>query len=182
MDEFKRALGDCALTTMHAQGPYFTWRGIRHEVEVKVRLDRFVTSNSWRDLFPKSRVIYLSPNESDHPPILLEVRNVRKRRRKRRKRFRFEEFWLREENWRRVVELGWDSATGDISYAKIANKITNKRDALLSWSHARFGSLKRDIEDIRKQLGQFFARAPSAPLCQSWLTLESKLHELLQKE
>ncbi|KAL6195625.1 hypothetical protein ACLB2K_031243 [Fragaria x ananassa] len=41
MESFQQTITDCSLRSMHASGPCFTWRRVRHGVEVKEKLDRF---------------------------------------------------------------------------------------------------------------------------------------------
>ncbi|KAL6205410.1 hypothetical protein ACLB2K_022670 [Fragaria x ananassa] len=74
MDGFREVLNVCNLKDLYYTGPSFTWRGNRHGVEVKERLDRFLGNGAWLQLFPTSKVTHLLPNESDHLPILIQIR------------------------------------------------------------------------------------------------------------
>lgn len=102
MDAFREALDYCSILNISSVGPRFTWRGNRGGDEVLVRLDRFLASNEWLELFPMSRALNLKPSKSDHLPILIEVREKRPRKKKKNKRFRFEELWLRDEDCKRL--------------------------------------------------------------------------------
>ncbi|XP_004296207.1 PREDICTED: uncharacterized protein LOC101297422 [Fragaria vesca subsp. vesca] len=124
----------------------------------------------------------MQPNESDHLPIILEVRKRKKRRRPKRRRFRLEEFWLREEDCRQVVESGWGSGTGRCPYSKLRNKIQNTRDLLLSWSKERFGSLRETIARTRERLGELYEEGQPSFSDEVRGELEKQLRELLQKE
>lgn len=107
-------------------------------MEVKVRLDRFVASSSWNNRFPASRVLHLNPSMSDHLPILLQVREHRPKKRRRKKRFRFEEFWLHDEDCKKMVELGWEGANGGTALTRVCNKLDSTRRVLLEWSTSKF--------------------------------------------
>ncbi|XP_024156552.1 uncharacterized protein LOC112164555 [Rosa chinensis] len=131
MDGFREMVDFCSLFDFKAVGPMFTWSGIRWGELVKVRLDRFLVSSEWLDCFPCSRAINLKSNQSDHLPILIEIRSSRSQKRRRKQRFHFEECWLYEEECRKMVELGWSSGTGTNPFSTICNKIANTRDVLL---------------------------------------------------
>ncbi|XP_024163940.1 uncharacterized protein LOC112170898 [Rosa chinensis] len=158
MDGFHDALQSCDLVDMHYVGPKFTWLGIQNGEEFKLRLDRFVSTRSWTRLFPLSRVTNLPPTTSDHLPILLEIR----KRHTRRKRRIFEDFWLRDKECKQVVEAGWFSGTGTCPLSTVSNRINNTRELLLSWSHTKFGSLKKEIEMTRSKLVVFYDSSFSA--------------------
>lgn len=69
-------------------GSCFTWRGKRGGEEIRIRLDQFLASKSWSDLFPVSRVVHQFPNKSNHLPIVLEVHVCRpKMKMKKKKKF-----------------------------------------------------------------------------------------------
>ncbi|KAL6182497.1 hypothetical protein ACLB2K_043916 [Fragaria x ananassa] len=106
MDGFREVLNVCNLKDLYYTGPCFTWRGNRHGAEVKERLDRFLGSSTWLQLFPTSKVTHLPPNESDHLPILIQIQRCgRRKKRKKRRKFRFEEFWLREKDVKEIIEV-----------------------------------------------------------------------------
>lgn len=163
MDGFKHALAFSSLYDVPSVGPKFT-------------------NTSWKALFPASRAVNLLPNKSDHLPILMEVREFSPKRKKKKRRFRFEDFWLQDEDCLQVIETGWDSSTGRDPFSRICNKISNTREALLAWSKSRFNSLKEEITKTRAQLAFFFDNYFSAPPLDNRMCLESKLNSLLQQE
>lgn len=57
--------------------------------------------------------------------------------------------------------------------SKVCNKIDITREALISWSRDRFGSLQKRIEDIRARLAVFFDSSFSAKPLPCRLELES---------
>ncbi|KAL6228112.1 hypothetical protein ACLB2K_002066 [Fragaria x ananassa] len=182
IENFVDVLEECSLTNLHSYGPTFTWKGVRHGFEVKERLDRFVTNPSWRHRFPKSRVIHLNPNESDHLLILLEIRKSGRKKKKKKRRWRFEEYWLRESECQTVVEAGWESITDTDPFLRVSKKIMNTRESLILWSKEKFGSLKKDIKAVRSKLAWFYDHSPSSPPNPARAHLEAQLQELLQKE
>jgi hypothetical protein len=63
---------------------------------IKVRLDRAVASNSWKDWFKDAYVSHLVSSRSDHLPILLELSREEDHG-KLRHVARYEIMWEREE-------------------------------------------------------------------------------------
>lgn len=107
---------------------------------------------------------------------------VQPKKKEEKKRFRYEECWLLEEDYKRIIETGWEEATGGVPVSMIRNKITNTRFALMEWSTSRFGNLKEEIEKTRAQLAFFFDNSYSAPPNDDRLALEDKLNSLLHQE
>ncbi|CAN1222767.1 hypothetical protein LINGRAPRIM_LOCUS665 [Linum grandiflorum] len=70
IDNFQRFVNRLALSDLHPSGPLFTWTN-RQTFEVKSRLDRFLLSPSWINMFPHTAIQHLSDNGSDHRAILL---------------------------------------------------------------------------------------------------------------
>ncbi|KAL6185364.1 hypothetical protein ACLB2K_041498 [Fragaria x ananassa] len=184
MDGFREALNVCDLKDLYFTGPCFTWRGNRHGEEIKERLDRFVVNRTWLQMFPASKVTHLLPSESDHLPILIQIRRSsgRRKKRKRKKKFRFEEFWLREKDVKDVVEAGWLSGTGSNPFSSVYNKISNTREMLLSWSRTRFGNIQEMIKAVREKLAESYDTTFSSPCSMQRMGLENELQDLLHKE
>lgn len=121
MDDFKEVVEYCRVKSLHSHGPKFTWRGVRSGEEVAVRLDRVLASSDWTDIFHTSHALNLMPSKSDHLPILIKVREFRPKKKRKKKRFRFEEGWLLGEDCQKMVELGWNVASGGDPFSRICN-------------------------------------------------------------
>ena len=95
---FHAALTDCSLNELFLHGYGFTRersRGSPHWVQEK--LDRCFAIADWLEVFPSHKLSNLFAATSDHSPILLQFSppsrwNVSHR-------FRFENLWLREEEF-----------------------------------------------------------------------------------
>ncbi|XP_061993372.1 uncharacterized protein LOC133711233 [Rosa rugosa] len=113
MAQFRQVMADCGLTDMSFFGSRFTWLN----KFTKERLDRSFQSLQCRMQYPCSRVITLPPSESDHCPILIEVRAERRRRKTVCKRFRFEEIWHGEERCTAIIQKHWSQPiTGNLLF------------------------------------------------------------------
>lgn len=182
MQSFRDLVSDCLLSNIPPHGPKYTWRGIRNHDEIRVRLDRFLASSSWMDLFSTSKAVNLNPCKSDHLPILIEVRTPLPKKKRRRRRFRFEECWIHEEECKKLIEEGWGQTTGLDPFYTIYNKISNTRTSLIKWSKGRFCKLRDEISRVSSQLANFYETANSSSPAEDRLTLETKLNELLHLE
>ena len=67
-----------------------------------------VGTEEWMNLFPKERVRHVAMSISDHCLLMLTLK--RKQTQKRgRKHFFFEALWTRNERFREIVEVAWES-------------------------------------------------------------------------
>ncbi|XP_073359504.1 uncharacterized protein [Aegilops tauschii subsp. strangulata] len=72
MLDFRDVLEVCGLGELGFAGLPYTFDNRRGgRANVKVRLDRAVANNMWRDVFAHARVEHLVAPSSDHLPILL---------------------------------------------------------------------------------------------------------------
>ncbi|XP_058762257.1 uncharacterized protein LOC131635640 [Vicia villosa] len=72
---------------------------------VEERLDRALTTSTWLELFPESKLVNLIASHSGHSPIILYCDPVQRNSKKH--TFRFENYWLNEEGITEVVKNGW---------------------------------------------------------------------------
>jgi hypothetical protein len=85
-----------------ARGQY-TWTN-NHIDPTLEKLDRFLMSNSWEDLFPLVTVHKLVREVSDHNPLILDTLDIKVKNRD----FRFEKRWLKEDSFLDRVRRCWD--------------------------------------------------------------------------
>lgn len=103
MINFWEAVFDNDLSDLSHEGPLYTWSnkqdGIKH---IQERLDRYLACDNLRKISPNASVNHLGFNGSDHRPILLNLQD-RPKNGIYHSGFRFEPFWLRNEQCREVV-------------------------------------------------------------------------------
>lgn len=89
-------------------GALFTWSN-HQSPPIMSRLDRFLLSNEWMDLYPDVLQIALHKTASDHCPIMLNSDCERWGPAP----FRFELMWLEEKNSSRSVLDWWNEMVGE---------------------------------------------------------------------
>lgn len=117
---FGDTLDYCSLFDLGMFGYPFTWeRGRGNACWVEERLDRAITSSSWRLLFRDARLENVNTINSDHSAIFLDL-TTRSRRSKERL-FRFENAWLKEEECLNIVKNSC-SDTKDLAFIEQLSK------------------------------------------------------------
>ena len=77
MQKFREVLDECGLLDLSFVGNKFTWfKTYLDGGLVWERLDRVVSSASWFDLFPVTKVITLVGVSSDHSPFLVLLEGI----------------------------------------------------------------------------------------------------------
>jgi hypothetical protein len=128
-DIFNSIINTCALREIHMTGGQYTWSN-NHAVPTLEKLDRFLMSSSWEDLFPLVTVHKLVSEVSDHNPLILDTLDIREKSRE----FRFEKRWLSEENFIDRVRRCWSQQVfASNSLERLQKKLKNVKMALKGW-------------------------------------------------
>ncbi|XP_050211401.1 uncharacterized protein LOC126661591 [Mercurialis annua] len=98
------------------------------ERRVEERLDRFLCTKEWVNLFPNARVSNLELTSSDHLPVLLSL--SRREEGGSNRRFRFNNVWLSKKACQKVVSDCWNG----MSNFDISKKLRESSVVLESWS------------------------------------------------
>lgn len=98
--DFKDALQDCDVCDLGCQGYPFTWSNKRYgdgDVLIEERIDWFLCTRDWNDIFTGAVVSNIQAFESDHLPIVIDIfkrkMNLREKRAKWGKQFHYENYW-----------------------------------------------------------------------------------------
>ncbi|RVW15380.1 hypothetical protein CK203_082622 [Vitis vinifera] len=111
MKDFDDFIRECELIDSPLWSTPFTWSNMQESLVCK-RLDRFLYSNEWEQLFPQSLQEVLPRWTSDHWPIVLETNPFKWGPTP----FRFENLWLQHPSfkesfrswWRDFQGIGWE--------------------------------------------------------------------------
>ncbi|RVX12865.1 LINE-1 retrotransposable element ORF2 protein [Vitis vinifera] len=144
MKDFDDFIRDCELIDLPLRSASFTWSNMQENPVCK-RLDCFLYSNEWEQVFPQSLQGVLPRWTSDHWPIVLETNPFKWGPMP----FRFENMWLQHPNfkesfgrwWREFQGNGWEGH-------KFMRKLQFVKDKLKEWNKASFGELKSIKEEI----------------------------------
>lgn len=81
MTGFRDVLQEFNLHDLRYEGQWYTWeRGRSAGNLVRKRLDRYCGNETWVSLFPEATVEHLVRYKSDHTPILMRDKKVKKER------------------------------------------------------------------------------------------------------
>ena len=115
----------------------FTWSNMQEHPVCK-RLDRFLYSNEWEQLFPQSLQDVLPRWTSDHWPIVLESNPFKWGPTP----FRFENMWLHHPSFKESFGSWWREFQGDgWEGHKFMRKLQFLRAKLKEWNKTSFGDL-----------------------------------------
>lgn len=150
MRAFLDSLEACELQDLHCLGDTYTWVNRRStENLIFERLDHFVGTLNWRLLYQISNVSSLEIFHSDHRPICLQLKpsyQIKRATNLSADIFRFEKFWLTEEECGEVVELGWGANYLNIP---LTQRIFSCKEGLKSWARKIFQSLPKKLKESR---------------------------------
>ena len=139
---------------MHGYG--FTWewsRGSSHWVQEK--MDRCFATADWLEVFPSLKLSNLFAATSDHYPILLQFSSPSRGNVSH--RFRFENLWLREEEFVSSFEMWWGSSA-DISLvpwlSHCAGFMANWGRNVLQKFHNKLINCKVQVEQLRSSTNE----------------------------
>ena len=156
MAAFQDAVNDCGFTDLGFHGLPFTWDNRQEgDRNVKVRLDRALGDSRFMAELGDSEVFHLPLAESDHAGLLVEVRQREtsdRWSRKRPKPFRYENMWKSHGEYTDFVNSSWDPGPGPADLSAAARALTSLQASLKSWDHEVFGSVKKQIKQLRKEL------------------------------
>ncbi|KAL5554917.1 hypothetical protein UlMin_037153 [Ulmus minor] len=155
MINFSHALANCNLHDLGYKGPQFTWNnksvGTKNTQE---RLDRMVAQAEWKYMFPNYQVYHLDFLYSDHQPLHLTLNH--KPTRNRLRGFRFESFWLKEEDFRETLLSSWPSTHLQDPLAGLSSCLLSCSSTLIhkSWNTKKFGNTQNAIKQQQSVIKQ----------------------------
>jgi len=105
INNFCALVKQCGLIDLGYSGPAYTWTNKRFTTKPTFeRLDRCLGNADWCQAYPHTVVYHLPMLYSDHAPILAVMNPSCP---KPKKRFRFENWWLTEEDFHETAAQAW---------------------------------------------------------------------------
>jgi exonuclease III len=146
-NNFLDNINDCKLIDLGAVGSKFTWRGplvIGHE-RIFERLDRAMSNDEWRLMFPEAIVKVLPRIEfSDHHPIIIMLQGIPPLMQ--RSKFRFEKAWMYHPNYDEFIKQQWNTSS------TLPEKVVNMADEFVKWKRDVFGSINKRKADLMARI------------------------------
>ncbi|KAH7863586.1 hypothetical protein Vadar_019513 [Vaccinium darrowii] len=182
LSAFHELITDCGLVDLEAKGPRYTWRNNRSgENFIMERIDMAFTNASWRELYDQAMVFVEATIGSDHNPLVLDTNAPLN---KVGKPFRFESFWVTEDECKGVIDQAWTKNQEGAFMFALCKKLRVCKESLKEWNKRTFGNLRLKIAaskdqliEIQKQLEQGF----NFDLVEAEKRLKRVLEDLWQK-
>jgi hypothetical protein len=139
-DMFNSIINTYALREIHLSGGQYTWSNNQLDPTLE-KLDRFLMSSDWEDLFPLTTVHKLSRDISDHNPLILDTLENKP---KKKYPFRFEKNWTKEEDFLdRVGRIWQQNVRARNSLDRVQKKLKAVKNGLKGWGHNLRGKDKK---------------------------------------
>ncbi|KAL9663602.1 hypothetical protein QQ045_018992 [Rhodiola kirilowii] len=178
MNLFRRVVSDCALVDFGYLGYKFTYTNKRKGAsECKSRLDRVLVTRSWLRSFPEATNNHLYTYSSDHMALLLDLSS---RKRRSSSVFRFENMWLRDCSFKKVVEKTW--LEGSHRNLRYEEKLGFLQQKLTSWNRHHFGNVHWKVKNLKDELAVISQEERSDSTQEKEELLRAKLDDWLQRE
>lgn len=147
--EFRGTISDCHLMDFGCIDENFTWeRGQTPTTRIRERLDRFLGSQSWYNLFPKVEIQTLPRIASDHAPIILNSNGFLVSKYKGSLPFRMEPNWIQNKHSSEVFQKLWTQSS-EISFLQ---KLANSVHGLSSWGKAQNSNFSSRIKELESKI------------------------------
>ncbi|WMV36518.1 hypothetical protein MTR67_036414 [Solanum verrucosum] len=151
MSDFSSCINELELVDPPLFGGPYTWRGGENQKNAS-RIDRFLYSFPWDEMFTQIRQSTLPSLGSDHNPIVLICGDEVFKK----SYFKFEKWWLNVEGFRDKVKEWWGSfnVTGSPDFI-LASKLSFLKKKLKEWSKENRGNWRVRKEHLLEQIGRW---------------------------
>jgi hypothetical protein len=149
---FRDTLEVCGLVDLGFSGLPYTFDNKRKgRRNVRVRLDRAVADNSWRNIFAEARVVHLVSPCSDHSPVILHCVKEEECGHKPCSK-QYEVMWEREHSLPEHISNAWANAGPKANLGQVHTGLRKVMQHLSVWSKQKFGKVKTELEKSRTRL------------------------------
>jgi hypothetical protein len=148
---FRDTVDVCQLMDLGYNGTPWTFeKKVAGGSYCRVRLDRALATASWCERYPLAALQHLTAAESDHSAILLRFEPTLEPPLQA-KLFRYEAMWETHQDFKPVMDREWrlDTCT---SMHGLERKLKGLSQSLSEWGRDTFGSVRRELRDLRRQL------------------------------
>ncbi|XP_015954143.1 uncharacterized protein LOC127747488 [Arachis duranensis] len=161
------------------EGCRFTWSNRQYGGNlVREWLNRCLATPNWCEAYPRSAVVHLNDQGSNHRPILLITEEEQKTIKR---RFRFQEKWCKEEEVGRIVRERWKEAVQGSLMFQLFSKLKRCRHHLVEWQRSKGGNSLQQINYLKQRIDEEKGKGNQADKHQI-IVLEEELAETYLKE
>ncbi|KAK9698529.1 hypothetical protein RND81_08G110800 [Saponaria officinalis] len=178
MMEFRDAVDTCGFRNIPYCGYGYTYdNGQPDECNRQSRLERALANEAWCDLFPRSKLVNLEREWSDHAPIKLILDYGAGPKVRSGKIFRFEHIWIEEEGCEDVVRKAWENGSS------FSDRMRSCTEMLEYWKGGSFGWVFKELEKKkRRRLKRLNEGRRSERFMRERKKLVAEIAHLLQQE
>jgi hypothetical protein len=179
MAAFRDTLMICELKDLGFSGLPFTYDNRRSgRNNVRVRLDRAVADDRWRNIYTDVSVVHLVSPCSDHCPVLVQL-DKENRTIQGRKCLHYEILWERDNGLPEVIKNAWAGLGTKSDLGDIHGALNQVMLALHKWGNKKFGNVTRQLANMRRKVESLMAcGAPQSEIREAM----DMMNDLLYKE
>ena len=163
-------------------GLSYTWDNRQQgDRNIKLRLDRALVDDKFTECFDNTIINHIQCIQSDHCALQISVRRsdwVDEGMDG--KPFRLENAWTRHERYNQMVEESRQTNVHDLQ--GVYEALGGVRDRLKIWSREEFGSVRKQLKNLRQRLERIRGNSMRSGPCREEKTLMNKISELLSRE
>ena len=175
---FRECLEDCDLVDLGFAGPKYTWNNRQEGHDnVKVRLDRAVANGLFIQRFDEHYVENIITSTSDHYAILISINGEPQHNENNYfdHSFKYEAMWARAADYNEIVEKNWtEGFEGPRNLQSIWSNIGRMATSLKQWSSRTFGSIRKEIKKLERQLAMFRSSSATSAFSSEERKIEKK--------
>jgi hypothetical protein len=148
MRQFNHTIDYLKLLELDLNGKLYTWSN-KQDDPTMTRIDRFLATTEWHDMFPQAGLQAIGTMTSDHCPLVMQGCSDFSFY----MGFRFEAFWIKIDGFNEVVQQACTSSVSSSdAILRLHVKMSRTAKALKIWSRKTVGNFKVQLAIIQTVL------------------------------
>lgn len=149
MRDFRKFVARNELMDLGYASYPFTWRNNRESKPIQQRLDRWLASMGWHDLYLDTKILHVVLERFDHAMLVLSTEKMRAWRGR---RFMYDEQWGKLAECRDLVVGEWRDNYGGSHAFRFCEKLQTLRRSLKVWYKGRGRNSKKAIDQLKREI------------------------------